>query len=62
MNASFLLTGIIKQINEKRIQNEINTTWKDVNPRRNIPIKWDTRIHIGYTYHNDDYDRKVIIK
>lgn len=62
MNASFLLTGIIKQINEKRIQEEINATWKDVSPRRNLPIKWDTQINIGYTYHNDDYDRKVIIK
>lgn len=62
MNASFLLSGVIKQINEKRIQEEINATWKDVNPRKNIPITWDMQITIGYTYHNDDYDRKVIIK
>ena len=62
MNASFLLSGVIKQINEKRLQKEINTTWKDVSPRRNLPIKWDTRINIGYTYHKGDYDRKVIIK
>tara|TARA_B100001175_G_C19004214_1_gene400413 strand:+ start:214 stop:402 length:189 start_codon:yes stop_codon:yes gene_type:complete len=62
MNHAFLLSGIIKQINQKILQKEINATWTDVYPRKNRIIKWDPQINIGHTYHKDDYDRKTIIK